>query len=195
MLRAPACGALVLVLAVFVVASDVSPARAADLHQEVGRPFQRLIEDVAVRHRIDPGLLAALVDVESGRNPAATSRAGAVGLAQLMPATARRFGVRDRTDPASNLEGGARYLSWLLKRYDGNVPLALAAYNAGEGNVDRYAGIPPFPETRGYVKRVLALARLDDAGERAPAQSARKTPRVRLVQGTDGSIELTNAFN
>ena len=178
-----------------LVAGGSHDALASDLRSGVGPPFQRLIENVASRYRIDPDLLSALVEVESARNPRAVSRAGAVGLTQLMPATAKRFGVRDRTDPESNLEGGARYLAWLLERYEGNIPLALAAYNAGEGNVDRYSGIPPFPETRGYVKRVMSRAGMSGGAGVASAASsvARKgPPRARLVKSSDGSIELTN---
>ena len=101
---------------------------------------------------------------ESALDPAAISPKGAVGLLQLMPATAKRFGVDDRRDPAQNVEGGARYLSWLLDRFDGRTELAVAGYNAGEGAVERHGGIPPYRETRAYVQRVMtAVERFDDS--------------------------------
>lgn len=107
---------------------------------------------------VDAALLHAVVQVESGYNPRAVSRTGAAGLMQLMPATAKRFGVRDRFDPLQNLRGGASYLAWLRDHFDGNLELALAAYNAGEGAVRRHGNrIPPYPETRSYVRKVLSL--------------------------------------
>lgn len=104
---------------------------------------------------IDPFLFEALVSVESGFNPRATSPKGAMGLAQLMPGTARMLGVTDAYDPSQNLNAGARYLAQMLRQF-GSEELALAAYNAGPGNVTRYGGIPPFAETQSYVQRVLA---------------------------------------
>jgi soluble lytic murein transglycosylase-like protein len=158
----------------------------------IGPPYQRLIERVAERHELDAKLLAALVEVESARQARVVSHAGAVGLAQLMPETARRFGVEDPRDPADNLDGGARYLSWLLRRYEGSVPLALAAYNAGEGNVDRYGGIPPFRETQGFVRRVLRRAGMSTLLSGGGAPPARRGPPARVVVGQDGAITLTN---
>jgi soluble lytic murein transglycosylase-like protein len=96
-----------------------------------------------------------MAQTESAFDPNAVSPRGARGLLQLMPETARRFGVRDSFDATQNVDGGAAYLSWLLERYSGRTELALAGYNAGEGAVDRYQGVPPFSETRNYVERVL----------------------------------------
>jgi len=129
-------------------------------------PYGRLIAQAARRHGVPVALFTALVWQESGFKPRARSRAGARGLTQLMPATARGLGVRRIYDPAQNLSGGARYLAAQLARF-GSKRLALAAYNAGPGAVVRHKGIPPYAETRAYVKRVLAYeARLKRAGVR-----------------------------
>ncbi|PNK61290.1 lytic transglycosylase domain-containing protein [Psychrobacter sp. FDAARGOS_221] len=109
----------------------------------------------ANRHGVDPGLLKAMMHTESGFNPNARSPVGAQGLMQLMPATARRFKVSNAWNPSENIEGAAKYVAWLSKRFNGKTEHILAGYNAGEGNVDKYGGIPPFKETRNYVKRVL----------------------------------------
>ncbi|MGR8935488.1 MAG: lytic transglycosylase domain-containing protein [Gammaproteobacteria bacterium] len=120
--------------------------------------YSRLITKTARKHHLDPDLLHAVIRVESAYNPRAVSTAGAVGLMQLMPDTAERYGVSDRNDPAQNVEGGARYLRDLLAMFDANLTLAIAAYNAGENAVLKYnRSIPPYPETRQYVKQVLAL--------------------------------------
>lgn len=115
------------------------------------------IAAAARAHGVSEPLLLALVTAESAGNALAVSPKGAMGLGQLMPATADRFGVRDPFDPAQNLDAAARYLSILLLRYRGDAVLALAAYNAGEGAVDRHRGVPPFAETRAYVPKVLGL--------------------------------------
>jgi len=121
-------------------------------------PYGDEIEETAARHRLDGLLLAALVEAESSFLPDAVSPVGAVGLTQVMPATAAWLGGKgDLTDPDSNLELGARYLSRLIERFDGDLELALAAYNAGPTNVLRYGGVPPFRETRSYVRKVLSI--------------------------------------
>jgi hypothetical protein len=134
------------------------PARPEPWRAAAG-PYAGLIEAAADRHGLDPELLTAMMEVESAFDPRAVSPKGARGLLQLMPATATRFGVGDPFDPAQNVEGGARYMSWLMQRFEGQPELALAGYNAGEGAVERHGGIPPFPETRHYVARVLHGAR------------------------------------
>jgi soluble lytic murein transglycosylase-like protein len=119
-----------------------------------------LIDRVAASTALQPALIRAVIAVESAFNPRAVSRAGAQGLMQLQPATARRYGVGNAFDPEQNVSGGARYLSDLLKRYKNNLELALAAYNAGEDAVDRHGvQIPPYRETREYVPAVLRLYR------------------------------------
>jgi len=115
-----------------------------------------LINDAARAHGVDPKLVAAVAKRESAFNPAAVSRRGACGLMQLMPATARSFGVTDIFDPRQNVEAGVRYLRSLIDSFNGNVDLALAAYNAGPGAVQRYRGMPPFSETRAYVSAIRA---------------------------------------
>lgn len=116
------------------------------------------IRAAAAQHGVDEAIVRAIIHAESSFNPNARSRVGAQGLMQLMPPTARRFGVSDPYDPAQNIRGGVQYLAWLLKRYNGDLTLAAAGYNAGEGAVDRYKGVPPYSETRRYVERVRVLA-------------------------------------
>ncbi|GAC1309139.1 MAG: hypothetical protein NVSMB19_22720 [Vulcanimicrobiaceae bacterium] len=121
--------------------------------------LRRLVNEGAARSGLAPSLVRAIVQAESHGDPSAVSRAGAQGLMQLMPETAATYGVANAFDPAENIFGGCRYMHDLLGRYHNNVPLALAAYNAGPGAVDASGGIPPFPETRAYIARVTAAAR------------------------------------
>ncbi len=116
--------------------------------------FDDMIRQAAQSHGVAEGLIKAVMHTESGFNINARSPVGALGLMQLMPATAKRFNVSNAYDPQQNISAGAKYLSWLLKRFNGDTHLALAAYNAGEGNVSKYGGIPPFRETQDYVRRV-----------------------------------------
>ncbi len=112
------------------------------------------MRSLAPQYHLDPNLVLAVVAAESNFDPSARSDKNAQGLMQLIPATAERFDVKDAWDPEQNLRGGMAYLRWLLQRFDGDVWLALAGYNAGEQAVERYKGIPPYPETRDYVDRI-----------------------------------------
>ncbi|CAD0323098.1 lytic transglycosylase domain-containing protein [Xanthomonas hortorum] len=120
--------------------------------------YQQEITAAAREFGVEEAIVRAIIHAESAYNPLALSRAGAQGLMQLMPGTARRFGVSDAYDASQNIRGGVQYLSWLLKRFNGDLTLAAAGYNAGEGAVDRYGGVPPYSETQRYVQRVGLLA-------------------------------------
>lgn len=121
-------------------------------------PYQSLIEEACAKYGVDPALLAGLIEQESHFDPSVGSPAGAQGLTELMPETAAALGVTDPHDPAQSIEAGARLLSEKLAEFGGNTELALAAYNAGSGAVQQYNGIPPYPETQEYVKKVLGYA-------------------------------------
>jgi hypothetical protein len=122
------------------------------------------LQELCGQYQVDPDLARAVMKMESGGNPSAISSAGAIGLMQLMPGTAKGLGV-DPHDPKRNLEGGIKYLAQLADKYDGDYVKTLAAYNAGSGRVDSYGGVPPFPETQRYVKNVLALYRKYSRGD------------------------------
>jgi hypothetical protein len=119
--------------------------------------FQTLIESISKTNGVDPALIDAMIRTESNYNPWAISSKGARGLMQLIPETGRRFGVQDFFDPRQNIEGGVRYIKYLLDMFEGNIDLSLAAYNAGESLVARLGRIPPYPETRNYVRKIRAL--------------------------------------
>ena len=136
-------------------AALVHELRANENWRRAAGRFADAIAAAADRNRLDRALLAAVAKVESNFNPYAISPRGAAGVLQLMPATAKRFGVRNVFEAEQNIDGGARYLRWLLDRFNGRVDLALAGYNAGEGAVDRHRGIPPYAETEWYVIKVL----------------------------------------
>lgn len=126
------------------------------------KQFTPLITKVAKRTKVSPELLHAVIQAESAYNPKAKSHAGAMGLMQLMPATAKRMGVSNVWDPKQNIEGGAKYLRLLLDMFRNNLTLALAAYNAGEGAVKKYGNkVPPYPETRDYVRKVIGYYRTE----------------------------------
>jgi len=147
-------------------------------------PYAREITEAANRYGIPERLVTAVIRAESGFNPRAVSRKGAQGLMQLMPSTASVLGVRNSFDPRENIDGGVRHLRGLLDRFPGNLPLAIAAYNAGEKAVTAYGGIPPYPETQDYVVKVLRMYGVEGVS----------TPQTRVYQtiARDGTVTYTN---
>jgi hypothetical protein len=148
--------------------------------------FSTTVERIAAEQALPPELIHSVIHAESNYNPFAVSPKGALGIMQLVPETARRFGVADAFDVVDNIRGGARYLKYLLDAYHGNYPLALAAYNAGEGAVARHGGVPPYLETRNYVEAVSKEL------EKATVRSIQPKP----LEGGDGKGQAgPNAFN
>jgi hypothetical protein len=144
--------------------------------QPAATGIDEAVERIAAQHSLPPQLIHSVIKVESNYNPYAVSNKGALGLMQLIPQTARRFGVNNVFNPEENIQGGAKYLRYLLDLFDGNYPLALAAYNAGEGAVAKFGGIPPYAQTQNYVLQVhkqLEAAK-KAAGSKQPAVAAPK---------------------
>lgn len=141
------------------------PVRFTEGDKAPATAYSELIFAAARKHKINPHLIAAVIRAESAFNPRALSLKGARGLMQLMPATAKRYGVRtaELFQPERNIEAGVRYLSFLTDRFAGDLPRILAGYNAGEGSVDRYGGVPPYRETQGYVRRIFGFLGLETA--------------------------------
>lgn len=131
------------------------PYKLSHVDNQTKQVVLGIVDKVSTHQGVDKHLVTSVIKAESGFNPVAISPKGAMGVMQLIPATAKRFNVNDPYNPEDNIAGGVKYLKFLLERYQGNVMLAVAAYNAGEGAVDRYQGVPPYPETQEYVKRVL----------------------------------------
>lgn len=146
-----------------------------------------VIQEAATKHNVDPNLVRAIVKVESNNNPAAVSRKGAMGLMQLMPGTARELAVRNPFDPEQNVDAGVRHLRSLLENFGGDVPKSLAAYNAGAKAVERNKGIPPYAETRDYVRRITRLY-----GDGAPLGNFQLGPQIHVTRGPDGVLNISN---
>ncbi len=153
-----------------------------------------IIDRVSSHYQVDPKLVHAVIRVESNYDPSAVSSKGAMGLMQLIPATAHRFGVQNPFDPSQNIQGGVSYLKYLLDLFGGNLPLSLAAYNAGEERVIRSGGVPAIPETEHYVRAITHLYHSKNIGSAAAAApaAARIVPIVRYVD-SQGVIHFTNA--
>jgi soluble lytic murein transglycosylase-like protein len=192
-------------VASLAVAASVVPSRAASA--AVPAPpvtsfpadsFNAAVERIAAEEAIPALLIHSVIKVESNYNSFAVSPKGALGLMQLMPETARRFGVADVFNPFDNMQGGAKYLHYLLDLYNGNYTLALAAYNAGEAAVEKYGSVPPFPETRNYVVQVRRAIEISRKAQKAPAaapqpaQPAEPTPdeprHIQEIVGADGIV-------
>ncbi len=158
------------------------------LYESNRHRYLPLIHAAAVEHGIDPGFISCVIEAESGFNPGAVSRSGARGLMQLMPSTAMRYGVDNPFNPEANIHCGTRHLKSLLKKYQGSMKLALAAYNAGEDAVSKYNGVPPFRETREYVSKILHNY------NKSTALSGDAMAKIRIYRYTasDGSILLTD---
>jgi hypothetical protein len=139
------------------------------LATEMPAPLRTLVDTIANTHGVDPGLVRAVMKTESNFNRWAVSEKGALGLMQLIPETGRRYGVRDFFDPQQNVDGGVRYLKFLLGKFNGNIDLSLAAYNAGENLVAKLGRIPPIPETTNYVRKVRAIYKRKSPPTVAPA--------------------------
>jgi len=181
-------------------AAPVAAQQARPAEAQPATAIADAVERAAAEHSLPPALIHSVIKVESNYNAAAVSPKGAQGLMQLIPATARRFGVADAFDPAENIQGGAKYLRYLLDHYRGDYPLALAAYNAGEGAVAKYGTVPPYPETQNYLKSVARELResAPPAVEKPQPPAAPVAPKpdetthVRAVVGEDGALRYVS---
>ncbi|MBV9745177.1 MAG: lytic transglycosylase domain-containing protein [Acidobacteriia bacterium] len=168
------------------------------------RALASTVDRIAAEQALPPELVHSVIKAESNYNPFAVSPKGAMGIMQLIPETARRFGVSNAFNPEENIQGGAKYLKHLLEQYHGDYALALAAYNAGEGAVARHGGVPPYPETRNYVEKVLSRAPFDQSRERKgavmppapslqfPAPGEPQYNRIQQIVEPDGTVRYVS---
>lgn len=147
--------------------------------------YNQIIYSKSKKYNLAPSLVKAVIKVESNWNSAAVSKKGAIGLMQLMPLTAKEMGVKNPFNSEENIEGGTRYLRYLLDKFNGNLTFALAAYNAGPGTIEKFGGTPPIPETQQYVKRVLSIYNGNNSG------TSRSTPIYKVIYN-DGTVLYTN---
>jgi soluble lytic murein transglycosylase-like protein len=178
-----------LLLAAPAIVLGAAPAADAGRSALDTTDLKLLVQSISWEHRVDPKLVDAMVRVESSYNPNAVSRKGAMGLMQLMPATAERLDVEDPFDPEDNIRGGVTEFARLVDRYSGNLQLALAAYNAGEGAVARYRGVPPYNETREYVSRIMTIYTGRPYRMGGVSRPARP---VKMVRDRHGAMVITN---
>ncbi len=172
--------------------SKARPAAAPPSSRaDIPAAYLDLINSACDRHGVDPSLVHAIVKVESDYNPGALSQKGAMGLMQLMPQTAVNMNIKNSFDPAENIDGGVKYLKYLIDRYEGNLSLALAAYNSGETAVKRWGTIPPYKETQDYVKRILLIYNGYNGYNGGNATIATRYT-IYMSYGEDGSLLLTD---
>jgi soluble lytic murein transglycosylase-like protein len=150
------------------------------------------VDNVSQTHGVDPALVRAVIKTESNFNRFAVSPKGALGLMQLIPATGKRFGVQDFFDPHQNVDGGVRYLKFLLDKFNGNIDLSLAAYNAGENLVERLGRIPAIPETTNYVRKIRAIYKKSPPPPPPPVMIADDTPRIFRSTDRTGIVHFSN---
>lgn len=170
---------------------DVAAASPALTSGDLEDRLDRIVREAAERHSLDPALVKAVIRTESGWNPRAVSRKGAIGLMQLIPGTAQRYGVGNPYDPVQNVEGGTTYLRALLDRYNGDLTRSLAAYNAGERAVDESRGVPAIRETRRYVQKVTD-AYFQPGSDHSPAPGTPRRSFVRREVDSKGRVVFTN---
>lgn len=173
------------------VVAPLEPAAQPEQQLEPPSGLHEAIDRIAQKHSLPPQLVHSVIRVESNYDPYAISSKGALGLMQLVPSTARRFGVSNVFNPVQNLEGGVKYLRYLLDLYRGSYPLALAAYNAGEGAVARYGGVPPYPETQSYLVQVARrLAETRAREKRRKPETETPAPGSKSTEGTNAIVEV-----
>ena len=161
------------------------------LAAEMPVTLRALVDTIAQTHGVDPALVRAVMKTESNFNRYAVSPKGALGLMQLIPATGRRYGVRDFFDPQQNVDGGVRYLKFLLEKFKGNIDLSLAAYNAGENLVQRLGRIPPIPETTNYVRKIRAIYKKSNPVA-PPVMIADERPQIFRSTDASGIVHFSN---